>query len=134
MIYFLQGLPASGKTTWAKAYAQQNPMTVRVNKDDIRAMFAANWSSKLEQLTVHIEREAVELAYKKGFDVIIDNTNLNPVHLNYYISDYGDEIQIKTFPLDVETCIERDSQRENPVGEKVIREMYNKWKSTYHWL
>ena len=35
----LKGLPASGKSTWAKTEVERtNKKTVRVNKDDLRAM------------------------------------------------------------------------------------------------
>lgn len=32
------------------------------------------------------------------------------------------------FFIPLEVCIERDSKRENPIGEKVIRETYNRYK------
>ena len=44
-----------------------------------------------------------------------------------------DIIEIKDFtnvPLDV--CLERDSKRENPIGEKVIRGIFNKYKDLYN--
>ena len=34
------------------------------------------------------------------------------------------------FDVSLEECIERDSKRENPIGEKVITETYNKYKDT----
>jgi len=34
-----RGIPASGKTTWAREYCLKNPNTVRVNRDDIRYTF-----------------------------------------------------------------------------------------------
>ena len=34
------------------------------------------------------------------------------------------------FDISLEECIERDSKRENPIGEKVITETYNKYKDT----
>lgn len=38
-VTMLKGLPASGKSTWAKAEVERlNKKTVRVNKDDLRAM------------------------------------------------------------------------------------------------
>ena len=43
------------------------------------------------------------------------------------------KIEFKDFtnvPLDV--CIERDSKRENPLGEKVIRDIFNKYQTRYN--
>lgn len=37
------------------------------------------------------------------------------------------EIEVKFFDTPLETCIARDANREKPVGEKVIRGMYNKY-------
>lgn len=42
------------------------------------------------------------------------------------ISDYGIIYQDFSTPLQV--CIDRDSKREHPIGEKVIRETYEKYK------
>lgn len=36
-LIILRGLPGSGKTTWAKAFAQDEPWYHRVNRDDLRA-------------------------------------------------------------------------------------------------
>lgn len=46
-------------------------------------------------------------------------------------SDWQSEvIMTKTdfFDISLEECIERDSKRENPIGEKVINETYRKYK------
>lgn len=32
------------------------------------------------------------------------------------------------FDISLEECVKRDSKRENPIGEKVITETYNKYK------
>ena len=32
----------------------------------------------------------------------------------------------------IEQCIERDSKRENPLGEKVIRGIFNKYQTMYN--
>ena len=77
--------------------------------------------------------------------IIIDEMNLNPKetgHLKGVISMMNETIkkvedkyivEIKDFtnvPLDV--CLERDSKRENPIGEKVIRGIFNKYKELYN--
>ena len=37
-VIFTKGLPASGKSTWAKAWAAEQPGRVRINSNDLRAM------------------------------------------------------------------------------------------------
>ena len=71
--------------------------------------------------------------------------NLNPKDFEYVsivvdkaneiIKDTKDKykIEFKDFtnvPLDV--CLERDSKRENPIGENVIRGIFNKYKELYN--
>ena len=55
--------------------------------------------------------------------------------MNETIKDVEDKyiVEIKDFtnvPLDI--CLERDSKRENPIGEKVIRGIFNKYKESYN--
>ena len=37
-------------------------------------------------------------------------------------------LEFKDFFIPLEVCIERDSKRDNPIGEEVIRATYNKYK------
>lgn len=36
--YHDRGIQGSGKTTWAKNYCNEHPNSIRVNRDDLRAM------------------------------------------------------------------------------------------------
>lgn len=38
-------------------------------------------------------------------------------------------LEYKDFFIPLEVCIERDSKRENPIGEEVIRKTYERYKS-----
>ena len=84
-----------------------------------------------------------EAAYcENPYHIIIDATNFNPKTIkefedwiqtfnNSFFSKENDvkyEIVYKDFPTPLEVCIERDSKRERPIGEEVIRNMYNKYK------
>ena len=76
--------------------------------------------------------------------IIIDDMNLNPRDIDYIIkavnlfnkvlkSKNQYKIEFKDFtniPLNI--CIERDSKRENPLGEKVIREIFNTYQTMYN--
>lgn len=42
------------------------------------------------------------------------------------ISDYG--IIYQDFFIPLQDCIERDSKRPNPIGEKIIRNTYERYK------
>lgn len=132
-----RGLPASGKSTWAKQWVLEDPEhRVRINQDDIRLMLGKYWVPSREKLVQEIQFDAVVEALSKEFDVVIDNTNLNKKVLDGFdrlirtFEDY--EIEYKDFfdtPLSV--CIERDKNRDLQVTEKVIRSFYNNYKDKY---
>lgn len=132
-----RGLPASGKSTWAKQWVLEDPEhRVRINQDDIRLMLGKYWVPSREKLVQEIQFDAVVEALSKEFDVVIDNTNLNNKVLDQFnrlIKTFEDyEIEYKDFfdtPLSV--CIERDKNRDLQVTEKVIRSFYNNYKDKY---
>lgn len=130
------GLPASGKTTWAKAEIIANPgMYKRINKDDLRAMLdSGKYSKSNEDFILSTRNTLIEKALLDGKHVIIDDTNLSPKHLNVikdlvakFNKKHKDSVQVieKIFNVDLETCVKRDSERANPVGRAVITKMYN---------
>lgn len=128
-LYMTKGLPASGKTTWAK---KQNAK--RVNKDDLRAMIDnGQWSKENERLILEFRDYIIKSCLKEGYDVVVDDTNLAPKHeanfrqiCKYYEADF----EIKDFTdVPLHECLKRDEKRENPVGEKVIRQMFNQFLS-----
>nr|DAR48379.1 MAG TPA: polynucleotide kinase [Bacteriophage sp.] len=133
-----RGLPASGKSTWAKQWVLEDPEhRVRINQDDIRLMLGKYWVPSREKLVQEIQFDAIVEALCRKFDVVIDNTNLNKKVLEKFdrlIKTFEDyEIEYKDFfdtPLSV--CIERDKNRELQVTEKVIRGFYNNYKDMYH--
>ena len=132
-----RGLPASGKSTWAKQWVLEDPEhRVRINQDDIRCMLGKYWFPNIEKLVQEIQFNAIIEALNREFDVVIDNTNLNNKVLDQFnrlIKTFEDyEIEYKDFfdtPLSV--CIERDKNRDLQVTEKVIRSFYNNYKDKY---
>lgn len=126
----LKGLPASGKTTYAKELQKKEPdQWKRVNKDELRAMLDDSvWSKENENLILEIRDWLTVKGLASGKSVIIDDTNLNPMHEAHLRGlAQGYDFQIKSFDTPVEECIERDSQRKNKVGKDVIRRMYNQY-------
>lgn len=131
-----RGIPASGKTFWAKQWVLEDPEhRVRINQDDIRLMLGKYWVPSREPLVSHIQQEAICRAMSLGLDIVLDNTNLNPKVLKS-LSDVAAsnkyELEYKDFfdtPLSV--CIERDKARDIQVSEKIIRNFYNNYKDKY---
>lgn len=127
------GLPASGKTTWAKEEVLRNKGKIkRINKDDLRSMIdAGEWSKDNEQMVLQIRDELIVKFLKSGFTVIVDDTNLHPKHklqLHNLANENNADFEVKDFSeVSVRECIKRDSLRPNSVGSKVILQMYNQY-------
>lgn len=128
------GLPASGKSTWAKKYVEDNPSYVRVNRDDLRHMRGKYWIPEQEELITDWEYQCINYALLTNFNVVIDDCNLNPKYLKKLV-DFIKQIEVrdnKTIEISyqdfreipLKTCIERDLKRPNSVGASVIRRMY----------
>lgn len=120
------GLPASGKTTWAE---QQDPKQVmNICKDNIRE---ENNNSIKEKDVIAIRDCRTIDAFIKGLNVIWSDTNFNPIHLEIakeIAKKYNATVIIKDFShISLSECLKRDSNRAKYVGEKVIRDMYNKY-------
>jgi len=123
-----RGLPGSGKTTWAR----QQPAW-RVNRDDLRTMLKTAWKhgdDEYETLCSAVQYAVIrELLHDR--DVIVDDTNLRGdtvlalesiariARAEFFVVDFTD--------VHLETCIERDAARPDPVGEQVIRRMWAKY-------
>ncbi|MEI7675101.1 MAG: AAA family ATPase [bacterium] len=135
-ILVLKGLPGSGKSSWAKDFvAKSNGKAKRINKDDLRAMLDNSvYSKPNEKMILDARDTLVELFLTEGIEtIIIDDTNFEAKHFDNMrvIADAFDaliEVEYKEFlDVTVDECIHRDSKRPNPVGEKVIRDMYNRY-------
>ena len=131
-VYFTIGLPASGKSTWAKTKVDKSPNGIkRINKDELRAMLDNSYFSKSnEKFVLNMQDLIIKAALEEGKHVIVDNTHLAPQHearIRELINGLA-VLEIVDFRhVTLETCIERDLKRFNSVGEKVIRDMYNQF-------
>ena len=143
-IILTRGIPASGKSTWAKQEVLKDPEhSIRINRDDLRNMSGQYWVPAREKYILSCRNLLLNTAiYMKFNTIIIDDMNLNPRDIDYIIKAVNVfnkvlkkpyKIEFKDFtniPLNV--CIERDSKRENPLGEKVIRDIFNKYQTRYN--
>jgi len=133
-IILLKGLPASGKSTFAKQLLEERPGEyVRVNKDELRAMLHnSKWSKGNERQILRLRDTIIEDALTEGKSVIVDDTNLAPKHMARMTElalkhEANVDVYDSFLDVPVEECIKRDLQRPNSVGEKVIRKMYKQF-------
>ena len=127
-----RGLPASGKTTFAR---KLQPGVVRVNRDDLRRMLHGDrlYTQWAEGQVTTAQRAQVEALLRAKVDVCVDDTNLRAktvrewaelaarFHATFEVHDFTD------VPLD--ECIRRDAERPEGerVGEGAIRRLHERY-------
>lgn len=101
-------------------------------------MLGKYWVLSRESLVSNIKEDLVKNAMNRGYDIVVDNMNLNPKEILFWkrivdennkdVDSYKYEIEYKDFFISLEECIRRDAMRPNPIGEKVIRETWKRYK------
>lgn len=139
----LRGISASGKTTVAKELEKQG--WVRVEKDEIRKngslfeggvyQYKRGKHGGDEPIVVRERDKMIRNALRDDLDVVSSDTNLNPVHvrqLQAIARQYGAEFSVDDsfLAMPLEELIDRDSKRENSVGEGVIRKQFHDYVKT----
>lgn len=122
-----QGVPASGKSTWAREFVTGKKDWVIVSRDSIRDSRGDYWIPEQEDYISDIEEFQIRAALKRGLNVIIDATNYNPKTIAKWeniSTETGCEIEYKKFEITYKEALERDSKRERPVGKKVLQRFF----------
>lgn len=134
----LTGLSGSGKSTFARQFCAENPNYIRINRDDLRRAvlpvslpdYWQTWpdpaKNRIENLVNDNQKVMIVNGLARGWNLLIDNTNLKLSYVNEFrkvLGEQADAIEISYHLLDtpVDECIRRDRQRDDSVGEAVIR-------------
>lgn len=129
-VLILSGLQGSGKSTRAKELVDKGGWK-RCNKDLIRLMLDnSKWSRNNEKFVLALRDHIILTSLQDGYNVVVDDTNFghHPKHIKELVKDLENVVVEEEFintPLEV--CISRDAARDEPVGKKVIMDMYNKY-------
>ena len=127
-----KGLPASGKTTWAKEYIQKYPETANLCKDDLRLQLGS--TNKREKRVIQVRDLLTAHYFTLGYSVIWSDTNLNPVHIRRateLAQQHQATLVIQDFTnVSLAECIRRDLIRSNSVGQQAIEQMYYDYLNT----
>ena len=113
-------------------------------------MLGKYWVTSRELLVHALKTKFIEKSMLLGYDIVIDNMNLNPKEVDFYKTyieihnqtveelrkenklNSQDDLKYKLEFIDfftpLQECIERDSKRPNPIGEEVIKKTYEKYK------
>lgn len=145
-VLVLRGLPASGKSTYAKNLIRDEyaGRAIRINNDDLTGMMFAGVdmfgadgvpeflnSVRVDLLGTALSQPWVDL-------VIVDNTNLNTrtVKSLWEVAvKHGAEFEVddQFLAVGVRECVARDAGRLYPVGEAVILKMARQAEKLKPW-
>lgn len=131
-LLMLKGLPASGKSTYAKELETQG--WSRVNKDDIRKEFFPDWTHKDEREVLYMEDAEIIAELREGNNVVVDDTNFAPKHqprLEKIAKDEGADFEVLFIDTPLEVCIKRNRKRPNSVPMEAILTMYRRYIAPY---
>lgn len=131
-VTILKGLPGSGKSTIAVDMVKDsNGKTVRINKDSLRKMSSNTYFGKLndESLIDRMRDRLILETLESDKNVVIDDTNLHPSIPGRIRQLVGDTavVEERFVNTPLHECIRRDLLRERSVGERVIRNMYQRY-------
>ncbi len=138
-IVLISGLPASGKSYFAKEHFEKTKRK-RINRSEIRKLmfemtnFGKKWDESYynendEVLTKHIERKILEHLAHYNNKILIDNTSVTKQSRKGYleIAKFNNKsIAVIFINTPVKKCIERNRQREDKKPEFIISQLYSK--------
>ncbi len=140
-IVICRGLPASGKTTYAKQWVAESPTTrARSNRDDLRqSLFGTEGVLPFadEQVITTVQQASVKALLASGKDVIVDDTNLRLKFARAWADLAAKagarfEVNDNFLSVPVDVCVERDETRYirggRYVTEDVIRSIHSKFR------
>lgn len=131
-LLMLKGLPASGKTTYAKELEKQG--WARVNKDDLRKDFFPDYSFKNEKDVIYMEDCDIIAELRLKQNVVVDDTNFNPRHqerLEKIAKDLDVDFEVLFIDTPLEDCIKNNKKRANNVPMEAILSMHRKYIAPY---
>lgn len=141
----IRGISGSGKSTWAR---QQNGVVI--SRDDYRhnllfpdipseEYYKADKEtfSRRENMITVMTEGAIANLLKSGFDVIVDNTNVEWKYVKAFAKigyRYGADVEVKVFDVPLTVACDRDFHRAQAggrgVGHEVITKQYDRFKHT----
>ena len=125
-VRILIGIPASGKSTFAKNFVFSHKGYKIVSTDDIRwKLFGDASIQGNPKMIFAIAHKEIMSYLDNGYNVIFDATNIsrkNRVNLKCEVEN----VVADYFPVTVDVALERNQQRKRHVPENVIYKMFGK--------
>jgi len=129
------GAPASGKTTWAVKFCEENTNYVNLNRDELRKIIQVGgsykYSKQREKLVTELQLSMATVAVLSGKGVVISDTNLNEKTRSTwekFAKDNDYLVQYKVFDELPHVLLKRNLQRLDSVPPEVILSMYKQMR------
>ena len=131
-LLILRGIPASGKSTFAKKFIEKNKYWLIISRDSIRDMFGHYWLPERENLVKECEFSMIKLCLNNKWNVVVDDTNLNSKtfqELQDLANECNARVIVKDFEISLEEALERNRNREKVLPDEVIKGFYERYKN-----
>lgn len=127
-LYFLVGMPASGKTTWAEEKIKSGENIIHLSSDLLRVELYNNINDREHNSEVfNVMNKRTKDYLKNGVNVIYDATNINSKRRTSFVKELK-KIDCKKiciyFAVNPSVCMNNDCNRDRQVGDRVIEKMY----------
>jgi predicted kinase len=130
-----RGLPASGKSTWARKWVDEDPAgRARMNRDDLRLNLygTARPTHQQEAAISTVQQASVRALLAAGRSVVVDDLHLRARYVSGWVelaAEAGAGFAVQDFTdVPVEECVRRDAERaargERAVGAGVIQDLH----------
>lgn len=121
------GIPASGKSTFAKKLIEDRDDIVYLSSDELRQELLGNINdqSKNSEIFVEMNKRTKE-ALKEGKHVIYDATNINRKRRRGLLQQLPKNVEKTVYYMDIEykDIVKQNQERERVVPQHIIDKMY----------
>ena len=137
VLYYLVGLPGTGKSYYAQQLRRENPDCVYLSSDELRKELYGdeNCQDNPGYIFDQMLKRTI-FALKNGQDVIYDATNVVRKNRIGFLKSIPTHVKCEKechiIWAPIETCIKRDFERERNVGEKVIWKMVKRFQTPWY--
>ena len=130
----MKGLPKSGKTTWAKAWAAAQHNRLRVSWTEILMMMGKEFRKERQTIAYDAAVRIMKNAIRNGQDVVVDECNLYGSEWGLFVGfaqQAGATVEWHTMKTSVEECCRRNAEAGYPLLEEQIVSLGEKYAA---WL
>jgi predicted ABC-type ATPase len=128
-VYFVLGSLGAGKSSRINQILAEKPNCTLVSSDNIQKELSCS-----REIAYQKTQEMMDCYVREGQSFVCEGTGQNPELMKMF-NDYrqqGARIHVTYIDIPVEVAIERDAGRERCLGEKTVREVWERCQKNRH--